>query len=782
MAVNRLKKLAAGINHTQAVEESADEVVLGQSAWILLWALFGLLFPRAHAYQVLSPFGIGLVGAVSGPGAALVSLTAGIGYLMLSPVSFPLSYVGMIVLIGGVRWAFAAFPKLVGHRWFAPILVLLACAATGLFTAYLSADELSAGWLALSESIMAAGFCYLIQPVIASATQRISLDDYTDGQRAGWLLLGITAFMALSDIHMAGIYPANILAGIVVLMMANTRHERGGAIMGIAISVAILWMHPERWQIAVGYAFGGLIAGVLARFGRPVTVTAWAIATTVISLTGGSDTTFLVGVYETLAAGVLYVVIPRRAERFLASLLFGHASSVAADGFRRSIAARLDLASRAMEEVSATVDTVSKQITELGASDLGSVYRDAAEEVCRNCASKMTCWKRYYGDTMASFNDLTGILREKSTVGAGDVRGYLARNCPRLEEMTRQVSRRYTEYHVREAGARRLREIQSVVRGQFAGMSGIFSEFATELSVLKRVDAEAAERILDVCGQHRMPVVDAVCLVDAKGRITVELLADEPRLHGNVDGWLSDIQTICGKPFCKPVITPIQDGIKITLHQAMRYTVSVGAAQQICQGETVCGDAYEYFGDDEGKLHVVLSDGMGSGGRAAVDGAMTAGLTARMLRAGFGMNSIVKILNSALMVGTDDETAATLDVLALDLFSGDVCMTKAGACSTLLISRGRVSRLHTDSLPIGILQDSLYEQIDERLADGDIVLMMSDGAAPDGDEWLIDWFEQETPPDEMDVLAQLVVDRALCRQEHGHSDDITVLAIRMDKA
>ena len=45
---------------------------------------------------------------------------------------------------------------------------------------------------------------------------------------------------------------------------------------------------------------------------------------------------------------------------------------------------------------------------------------------------------------------------------------------------------------------------------------------------------------------------------------------------------------------------------------------------------------YKYFYDGKGHFIMILSDGMGTGGRAAVDGAMASGLMARLLKAGFG--------------------------------------------------------------------------------------------------------------------------------------------------
>ncbi len=775
-----MKKIFVGAPGSETAQNGQEEVTFGKSGWILLWSLFGLLFPRVQLYRLMAPFGLGLAGAISGPGAALVSLMTGIGYLLLSDVGFPLRYVAAILLISGIRWVFSGFVKLTEHAWFAPVLVFVSTAGTGVLIGSLLQADLSSILLSVSEGIVSAAFCYIMKQVTVEA-EETDAASYTAISRAGWILVSAITYMSLSSVVISGISPANIAAGIFVLLMADALRERGGAVMGIVMSIAIITVYPDRWQIAVGYAFGGLLAGIFARFGRFAIAGSFAAATTVISLNGGSNTTFLIGVYETLAATVLFLVIPSGIGRTCAAFLFGRESTAAADGFRRSVAMRLDLASRAMEEVSATVDIVSRQLCDIGAPDLGTVYRDAAEEVCRTCAGKMTCWKRYYADTMASLNDLSPILREKSVVTAGDIRGHLARSCPRIDEMAGQVSRRYTEYHARESGARRLREIQSVVRNQFAGMSGIFSDFACEFSGLKRVDGDMADRVFSLCERHGLPVLDVVCLCNENGRMTLELLLEESYLRPDSSAWLREIDALCGQSFAKPIVTPLTDTIRVTLHQEARYAASIGEAQLICPGETVCGDAYEYFCDEEGRLQVILSDGMGTGGAAAVDGAMAAGLTARMLRAGFSMDNIVKILGAALMVKSDNETSATLDVLTVDLFSGEVTMTKAGACTTMLISRGRVSRIGASSLPIGILQDTLYERIDERVADGDILLMMSDGVMPEGDEWLEEAIKAgEMPLDDMAVLADRIATAARKRQT-GHADDITVMAIRIDK-
>lgn len=63
--------------------------------------------------------------------------------------------------------------------------------------------------------------------------------------------------------------------------------------------------------------------------------------------------------------------------------------------------------------------------------------------------------------------------------------------------------------------------------------------------------------------------------------------------------------------------------------------------------EKLCGDTFESFYDGRGNYVVILSDGMGTGPRAALDSAMASGLMARLVKAGFGFQSALRLVNSS---------------------------------------------------------------------------------------------------------------------------------------
>ena len=102
---------------------------------------------------------------------------------------------------------------------------------------------------------------------------------------------------------------------------------------------------------------------------------------------------------------------------------------------------------------------------------------------------------------------------------------------------------------------------------------------------------------------------------------------------------------------------------------------------------------------------------MGTGGRAAVDGAMASGLMARLLKAGFGYNCSLKILNSSMLFKSTDESLATVDVACIDLLSGRTELLKAGAAPTVMLRGGKCGAIrHLDCSHLGELYRHLEQE------------------------------------------------------------------------
>jgi stage II sporulation protein E len=172
---------------------------------------------------------------------------------------------------------------------------------------------------------------------------------------------------------------------------------------------------------------------------------------------------------------------------------------------------------------------------------------------------------------------------------------------------------------------------------------------------------------------------------------------------------------------------------------------------------------------------MLISDCMGSGSGAAVDSAITVDLLSRLIDANVAYDPALKIINSALLVKTGEESLATIDITAVDLYSGRADLYKAGAAPTFVRRHQRTGYVESISLPVGILNAVEFEKSSLQLSAGDMIVMVSDGATTSGLDWIrhtIDRFDS----DDLQSLCDDIAATARAKRSDNRDDDITVLA------
>ena len=76
------------------------------------------------------------------------------------------------------------------------------------------------------------------------------------------------------------------------------------------------------------------------------------------------------------------------------------------------------------------------------------------------------------------------------------------------------------------------------------------------------------------------------------------------------------------------------------------------------------------------------------------------------------------------------------------------------------------------------LEEIILNGTEDDLSDGDIIVMVSDGAIACGEDWIeniILSFEKGS----MQELADRITSEAITRRRDGHDDDISVIAVRV---
>lgn len=141
----------------------------------------------------------------------------------------------------------------------------------------------------------------------------------------------------------------------------------------------------------------------------------------------------------------------------------------------------------------------------------------------------------------------------------------------------------------------------------------------------------------------------------------------------------------------------------------------------------ISGDVYDFF-ESSGEASVIaFGDVSGKGAAAALYGALISGLL-RIL--GPRRNTpalLVKSLNETLLERKVDAQYATLLVAFWNPKMRTLRMANAGACAPLVWRQGEILKPRIEGVPIGLLEDITYEELEVSLESGDVVLFYSDG-------------------------------------------------------
>lgn len=407
-------------------------------------------------------------------------------------------------------------------------------------------------------------------------------------------------------------------------------------------------------------------------------------------------------------------------------------------------------------------------------NDVATVFDRAAGRQCRGCSLRDRCWKTDYNSTFNALNDATPAMVERGRAERGDFPRHFADRCIHFPEFVAAVNEELTALFYRRQYNARIRESRAAVCRQYAQLSDLLGEAAAELSRELTPDTAGGRRLRQRIAEWKL---DARATVYQDGRGLLRVEAEGPQCSVLArPGRLKELSAALGVPL--RVELEGEDALSLIQQEPLMAVAGVAARKKT--GETVSGDAGTYFKRHDGKLYLLLCDGMGSGPEANRESTLAVRLLEQLLQAGVDAPRALTTLSSALALrGEETGGFTTVDLLQLDLFTGEGELFKLGAAPTYIKKGGNVQRLSGKSLPAGLAEGepSALDQFSLRLNPGDCVLMVSDGVCSGlEDGWLreeLARFDGASPKD----LARELVTRDL----QDATDDRTALVIRVDR-
>lgn len=743
-----------------------------------IYLLCGLLVSRGTLLGTLAPFGASYAAAV--PKKYLFSSLVGtaFGYILLKPTD-SFRYIAVIVAIGALRWLMGDIEKVSKSRLFAPLAAFLPTLATGIALLFASTSTLSSFADCFIEAVLSGAAAYFISVSVQLADEKRGISAYTRQETASLVMTGCVLILAFGSMTFENISLGRIIAITAVLLCARYGGVNGGAVCGIATGAVFSIASRAQGFVCGGFAFGGLMAGMFAPVGKLGCAIAFLISNGIMSLAFGQNTQLAAVLIESLIGSVVFMILPKEVGNIISPIFSNEKNSSLGETLRKNIVMRLDFAAKAIYNVRNDVNSVSDKLKDLYSPSFSVVCENVEKEVCNNCGLKTYCYEHRQGVTRDDFFRLEELLEAQGRISESDVEDAFVKNCCKKGEIARSMNLNYREYLSAIEAQRRVSDVRGVVAGQFSGVSDILSDLSDEFKNTMRCDLDSSERIISALSALGAIPVECICLVSDGGRMSVELeLSSKGDCKLSKGTIMREVSKCCGRRFDLPTVTCEGDRIRAALCEMPVYDVEIGSDQHIANNGKLCGDCLDYFNDGFGKTYALVCDGMGTGGRAAVDGNMAVSVMGRLLRSGLSADSSLQIVNSALMVKSEDESLSTLDLTGVDLYTGKVTLKKAGAPATFVRKNGRVMVREMPSLPVGILNGVKFSSDTVNLSSGDMVVMVSDGVITGDEKWLEklirSWNEGSTQE-----LARAVVDEAIKRRGDSPDDDITALAIRI---
>ncbi|MDR2530748.1 MAG: SpoIIE family protein phosphatase [Oscillospiraceae bacterium] len=749
---------------------------------LILRMFAGIMFGSARIFGAYSPFGVAYI-AACGAGFEGVFALLGVvlGAIGTGGVDWALKYTANGVLVYAANAIFRDLP-VYDKSWFSPVAAAVMTACTGFVYAAKSEWALSATAYYICEVMLAAGCAYFyrkaLEPYLENTStesnrkRRYNSAEHAAQYRVSALILIATLMVPLSRLRVMGVIaPGGIAAVIAVMAAAYKGGMAWGCATGVVFGIAVDAANGGSPFFTASYALAGLVAGVFRKQSRLSFLTVYTLANAVSAMWNWSSPMREASLYEVFVADVVFMLLPSKLLRTWKERFLPREERISAVSFAASYARkRAESVAQAFREI----HEMLKRGVEGGRNDgdVISVFDVAADSVCRHCRRSAMCWQQLYEDTVDALNEAAPKMSARGELIPDDLPERFRNQCSELKPFIFSANSELRAMLLRRQYRNRIDERRDALFEQFNDMSAVLDLVADAIP-----QSNHSERALEAESRVNLYLmgtgVESRCAAfsDSNRRLHLEVSGE-----GNADltkqpEWLKKLAAAAE---C-PLSTADASSNAMHLLETEPLVATIGVASLRKRGEDVSGDNGAFFKTDEGMLYMILSDGMGSGNEAAKDSKAAVKILERFLRAGVDTQTSLKILSAVMnMRGEETIGCATVDLLCVNLFTGDTEFYKYGAAPSYVRKGAAVRRVGGESFSAGLgaaapARTKLY------LEPGAYAVIVSDGVAGTSDDWLSAYLAgyEYDGADFAKVLAHSIVE--IASEKYGRMDDMTAL-------
>ncbi len=697
-----------------------------------VWAMAGFIIADMRIGGGTSPFGASLAAA----GSPLCAATAVFGMFGAWAAAGSLwSHIAEL----SASAVTALFIKLFGRKCSALTRSLAAGAAYFISSAAVSAGN-GGDWVMFLAVFFRAVMCFGAAYCLCETVRTVKTGFYSDDSNGSTdfraAAMGITYMLlicALCTPHNEFLNPGRIAAGFCTAAAARKFGKSGGAAVGILSAGAFLLSEQSLGRSGAMLAFAGLVTGMYTSKGKYAVNAAFILSAFGITAAAGMPSGTPGFIADMGIAAALYCLIPE-------GLYLPKLNGIFASEERADIRSdKLMFAAKVLEEVGEDVQMAAelfmRRSEDCGKEPYENVKRDVCGGICTQRRCSAACGSISPDGIEGCFKAAQSIAEKTGRITAKELpTGF--EGCPKKDQIAdgfckaagaERISRRRSAY---------LRRFLEGASEQLSASCGMIWELSGSGGEL-RPDTELSKFLKRLLEEEGFAVRSAQIAFDGERRPFAEAFipASQDFRDIHLSGISDRLGALLGVRLARPV-TMLCGGendrlCRIRWRQEGRYVPDCEIEAEAAEGSS-CGDSHICFEDGLGNYYIILSDGMGRGGRAGTRSTLAVNLLRRMITGGIGRKNAVKMLNVIMTAASSEEIFTTVDIFAADLYTGEGRLIKMGAAPTAVFSREEgespVMSIYSDSsAPVGIINGLSVTEERIILNASSRVLMTTDG-------------------------------------------------------
>ena len=629
------------------------------------------------------------------------------------------------------------------------------------------------------------------------------------------LLLAI-AITALEPINILGYSLKNVLCILIVLILGWKSGILVGTTGGVTIGIVLGIIGNEPPITIAAFAIAGMLSGIFSKVGKLGVIIGFIAGNIIITYVSNDNIEPIILFQEILIASLGLLLIPKKAEVAM-NELFDNSTLLP------------DMNKRALEESKETVNKLSN-ISET-ISEMAKSYDEVAATVLEN-KEDITCelenkeiFKKELNNNIDGMEDniLYDDIKNSDEI-INDIFKHLSKNKKLTKDVLILIFAKYNNYIIGTENGninssvendmkdmidvinksyklskinfvwkKKLDEKNKSMSVQLQGVSEVISDLADDIRDSKNEKyTDKKELIRKILMQKGIVISDIKIKKNDSDRTIVTIYTKD--CDENIENMAKKIGRVLTKVLQekmtlqkkKSSLKPDNDSLAFSFISSDLYNLNVGIARAKKYDSPVSGDTSLQTKLNDGKYLLAISDGMGSGPEARKSSKIAIKMLERMLTSGFKKDVSIKMINSTLSANNDEDMYATLDILILDLYQGNIEFIKNGACPTYIKRNKEVELVKSISLPTGIINDIDLVVYDKDIKDGDIIVMCSDGIVESNTEYLhkelwLKYFLEELQTDDVQQIADLIISEAIDNDYGKEKDDMPVIVAKVSK-